>query len=120
MSANSDVLDVLSRIFAVNRGEDSPLKATDFGLSVFIEEGKVYRDIVGSAYYVAPEVLGQNYGKDIDVWSAEAPLRQVFVNKYRHSVVETQTQQPDESSAWKFSNQYELTSADTTTRGYQC
>ncbi|KAF9624872.1 hypothetical protein IFM89_015426, partial [Coptis chinensis] len=54
----------------VNRGEDSPLKATDFGVSVFIEEGKVYRDIVGSAYYVAPEVLGRSYGKDIDVWSA--------------------------------------------------
>ncbi|CAN1799789.1 Calcium-dependent protein kinase 9 [Linum perenne] len=46
------------------------LKATDFGLSVFIEEGKVYRDIVGSAYYVAPEVLRRRYGKEIDIWSA--------------------------------------------------
>lgn len=54
----------------VSRDEDSPLKATDFGLSVFIEEGKVYRDIVGSAYYVAPEVLRRSYGKEIDVWSA--------------------------------------------------
>ncbi|PNY14907.1 calcium-dependent protein kinase 9-like protein [Trifolium pratense] len=44
--------------------------ATDFGLSVFIEEGKVYTDIVGSAYYVAPEVLRQKYGKEIDIWSA--------------------------------------------------
>ncbi|PIN07675.1 Ca2+/calmodulin-dependent protein kinase, EF-Hand protein superfamily [Handroanthus impetiginosus] len=54
----------------VNRDEDSPLKATDFGLSVFIEAGKVYKNIVGSAYYVAPEVLHKNYGKEIDVWSA--------------------------------------------------
>ncbi|KAF9588100.1 hypothetical protein IFM89_007341 [Coptis chinensis] len=54
--------------------KDSPLKATDFGVSVFIEEGKVYRDIVGSAYYAAPEVLGRSYGKDIDVWSARVRL----------------------------------------------
>ncbi|KAL5215425.1 hypothetical protein ABZP36_006826 [Zizania latifolia] len=50
--------------------EDAPLKAIDFGLSVFIEEGKVYKDIVGSAYYVAPEILQRNYGKEADVWSA--------------------------------------------------
>ncbi|XP_078162496.1 calcium-dependent protein kinase 29-like isoform X1 [Carex rostrata] len=54
----------------VSKDEDSELKATDFGLSVFIEEGKTYRDVVGSAYYVAPEVLQRNYGKEIDVWSA--------------------------------------------------
>ncbi|CAL0334601.1 unnamed protein product [Lupinus luteus] len=46
------------------------LKATDFGLSVFIEEGKVYHDMVGSPYYVAPEVLRLSYGKEIDIWSA--------------------------------------------------
>ncbi|XP_057471749.1 calcium-dependent protein kinase-like [Actinidia eriantha] len=53
-----------------SKEEGAMLKATDFGLSVFIEEGKVYRDIVGSAYYVAPEVLKRSYGKEIDVWSA--------------------------------------------------
>ncbi|GFP79058.1 calcium-dependent protein kinase [Phtheirospermum japonicum] len=53
-----------------SKNEKAMLKATDFGLSVFIEEGKVYRDIVGSAYYVAPEVLKRSYGKEIDVWSA--------------------------------------------------
>ncbi|XP_042520551.1 calcium-dependent protein kinase 2-like [Macadamia integrifolia] len=53
-----------------SKGEGAKLKATDFGLSVFIEEGRVYRDIVGSAYYVAPEVLRRSYGKEIDIWSA--------------------------------------------------
>lgn len=52
------------------KDEHTMLKATDFGLSVFIEEGEVYRDIVGSSYYVAPEVLRRSYGKEADVWSA--------------------------------------------------
>ncbi|KAA8520064.1 hypothetical protein F0562_014320 [Nyssa sinensis] len=53
-----------------SKDEGAMLKATDFGLSVFIEEGKVFRDMVGSAYYVAPEVLRRRYGKEIDIWSA--------------------------------------------------
>ncbi|KAA3488974.1 calcium-dependent protein kinase 29-like isoform X1 [Gossypium australe] len=54
----------------VSKDEDSQIKATDFGLSVFIEEGRMYKDLVGSPYYVAPEVLQRKYGKEIDVWSA--------------------------------------------------
>ncbi|KAB5564559.1 hypothetical protein DKX38_004613 [Salix brachista] len=50
--------------------EDSPLKATDFGLSVFFKPGDVFKDLVGSAYYVAPEVLRRNYGAEVDIWSA--------------------------------------------------
>ncbi|CAM8979311.1 unnamed protein product [Rhodiola kirilowii] len=57
-----------------SKDEDAALKATDFGLSVFIEEGRIYRDLVGSAYYVAPEVLKWKYGKEIDVWSAGVML----------------------------------------------
>ncbi|GAU40036.1 hypothetical protein TSUD_258290 [Trifolium subterraneum] len=50
--------------------DKATIMATDFGMSVFIEEGKVYTDIVGSPYYVAPEVLRRKYGKEIDIWSA--------------------------------------------------
>ncbi|KAI7989175.1 Calcium-dependent protein kinase 1 [Camellia lanceoleosa] len=50
--------------------EDSPLKATDFGLSVFFKPGDVFRDLVGSSYYVAPEVLRRDYGAEADIWSA--------------------------------------------------
>ncbi|KAE8696188.1 Calcium-dependent protein kinase 16 [Hibiscus syriacus] len=49
--------------------EDSPLKATDFGLSDFIKPRKRFQDIVGSAYYVAPEVLKRKSGPESDVWS---------------------------------------------------
>lgn len=54
----------------LSKDEDSPLKTTDFGLSVFFKPGETFRDIVGSAYYVAPEVLRQNYGPEADLWSA--------------------------------------------------
>ncbi|XP_075481431.1 calcium-dependent protein kinase 2-like [Primulina tabacum] len=57
-----------------NKSEHALLKATDFGLSVFIEEGKIYKDVVGSAYYVAPEVLRRKYGKEADIWSAGVML----------------------------------------------
>ncbi|URE06851.1 calcium-dependent protein kinase [Musa troglodytarum] len=49
--------------------EDCPLKATDFGLSDFIRPGKKFHDIVGSAYYVAPEVLKRRSGPESDAWS---------------------------------------------------
>ncbi|XP_011095398.1 calcium-dependent protein kinase 33-like [Sesamum indicum] len=57
-----------------DKSENALLKATDFGLSVFIEEGKIYKDVVGSAYYVAPEVLRRKYGKEVDIWSAGVML----------------------------------------------
>ncbi|KAL0306364.1 UNVERIFIED_CONTAM: Calcium-dependent protein kinase [Sesamum radiatum] len=57
-----------------DKSEKALLKATDFGLSVFIEEGKIYKDVVGSAYYVAPEVLRRKYGKEVDIWSAGVML----------------------------------------------
>jgi len=53
-----------------NKKEVSPLKAIDFGLSVFFKPGEKFVEIVGSPYYMAPEVLKRNYGPEIDVWSA--------------------------------------------------
>ncbi|XP_057975532.1 calcium-dependent protein kinase 4 [Malania oleifera] len=50
--------------------EDATLKATDFGLSVFYKPGEFFCDVVGSPYYVAPEVLRKRYGPEADVWSA--------------------------------------------------
>ncbi|XP_059656247.1 calcium-dependent protein kinase SK5 isoform X2 [Cornus florida] len=50
--------------------ENAALKATDFGLSVYYKPGESFSDVVGSPYYVAPEVLRKHYGPESDVWSA--------------------------------------------------
>nr|XP_043630283.1 calcium-dependent protein kinase 33 [Erigeron canadensis] len=47
----------------------SMMKAIDFGLSTYTDE--VTQDKVGTAFYVAPEVLRrQPYGEKVDIWSA--------------------------------------------------
>jgi len=80
-----------------NKKETASLKAIDFGLSVFFKPGDVlsssmlgfhgigrnlfnplmflfagerFNEIVGSPYYMAPEVLRRSYGQEIDIWSA--------------------------------------------------
>ncbi|CAF2050230.1 BnaA09g44420D [Brassica napus] len=53
-----------------NKKENSALKAIDFGLSVFFKPGEKFKEIVGSPYYMAPEVLKRDYGPEVDVWSA--------------------------------------------------
>lgn len=49
--------------------DNSKIKAADFGLSQFFTSGKVFTSLIGSAYYVAPEVLNRNYGPQADIWS---------------------------------------------------
>ncbi|KAL3532193.1 hypothetical protein ACH5RR_005714 [Cinchona calisaya] len=54
----------------VNEKEDSPIMTIDFGLSMFFKPGEKFTDVVGSPYYVAPEVLCKRYGPEADIWSA--------------------------------------------------
>lgn len=51
------------------KDEDAPMKVIDFGLSDFIKPDQRLNDIVGSAYYVAPEVLHRSYSSEADIWS---------------------------------------------------
>ncbi len=52
--------------------EDNELlfvKICDFGTAKWFEEGKIERSVVGSCYYIAPEVLQKNYDEKCDLWS---------------------------------------------------
>nr|XP_043616706.1 CDPK-related kinase 4 [Erigeron canadensis] len=51
------------------KAEDSLMKVIDFGLSEFVRPDQRLNDIVGSAYYVAPEVLHRSYNVEADMWS---------------------------------------------------
>lgn len=52
-----------------SKEEGGELKLTDFGLGVFFKRAERFRDLVGSPYYVAPEVLRKNYSHEADMWS---------------------------------------------------
>jgi calcium-dependent protein kinase len=52
-----------------NKSDFSDIKIIDFGLSRQTLTAEDLHSIVGSPYYVAPEVLDGNYDKKCDIWS---------------------------------------------------
>lgn len=57
--------------WVLESGKDvwSPLKLIDFGLSTHFTHGQRLSRVVGSSYYVAPEVLKKSYTEACDLWS---------------------------------------------------
>ena len=45
------------------------IKVCDFGTSLMFEKGVVNEKLVGSAYYIAPEVLKKKFDQKCDIWS---------------------------------------------------
>eukprot|EP00897_Mesotaenium_endlicherianum_P002795 jgi/Mesen1/2543/ME000161S01592 len=59
----------LENFLLAKKDDDLSIRAIDFGLSGFIKPDQRLKDIVGSAYYIAPEVLHKSYGSEADMWS---------------------------------------------------
>jgi calcium-dependent protein kinase len=59
--------------FVYRHPDGDDLVLIDFGLSVRYTNGNTttdhMTDLVGSSYYIAPEVLKKNYGMECDMWS---------------------------------------------------
>lgn len=47
----------------------SQIKVIDFGIAQTFENQEHFHDNIGTPYYIAPEVLKCDYGKECDIWS---------------------------------------------------
>jgi calcium-dependent protein kinase len=52
-----------------NKTPDANIKVIDFGESALMNPGEILSSMLGTPYYIAPEVLANSYGEKCDVWS---------------------------------------------------
>ena len=52
-----------------NKNGYPTIKVCDFGTSLMVKKGGKQKKFVGSSYYIAPEVLKENYNEKCDIWS---------------------------------------------------
>ena len=57
------------------------LKIIDFGTAKIFDKNKKAKAIVGSSYYIAPEVLNKKYNRECDLWSAGVILYMFIVGE---------------------------------------
>ena len=57
-------------LLLLNQDPKSPIKVIDFGMSKICDPNDIMFERVGSAYYIAPEVLEGMYDEKCDIWSA--------------------------------------------------
>ena len=64
-------------------GDGLKVKLIDFGLAVKVSGNKQYLgDIVGSSYYIAPEMLMHKYSFQVDTWSAGVLMYLMIFGRY--------------------------------------
>ncbi|CAI7922084.1 unnamed protein product [Closterium sp. NIES-53] len=64
----------LENILLKQRGHDTDIRLTDFGMAAEVHPGEVLTELIGTPYYMAPEVLAGSYGSEADIWSAGVVL----------------------------------------------
>ena len=57
------------------------IKIIDFGTAKIFEKNKSEKAVVGSSYYIAPEVLQKHYNEKCDTWSAGVILYMLIVGR---------------------------------------
>jgi len=59
-------------LFESENEEDGEIKIIDFGLSCKLNDNKNLKTVLGTPYYMAPEVLKGKYNEKCDIWSIGA------------------------------------------------
>ena len=57
------------------------IKIIDFGTAKFFDKNKKEKSVVGSSYYIAPEVLKKSYNEKCDTWSIGVILYMLIVGR---------------------------------------
>ena len=57
------------------------IKIIDFGTAKYFEKNKKEKSVVGSSYYIAPEVLKKSYNEKCDTWSIGVILYMLIVGR---------------------------------------
>ena len=71
----------LENFVGIDNENETDVKLIDFGLSKKFGKNKVMETVVGTLYYVAPEVLAGNYGEKCDLWSCGVILHMILSGK---------------------------------------
>ena len=62
---------------------DGTVKLIEFGLAARMKhDNEIMKEIVGSAHYIAPEMLDRRYSKPVDIWSAGVLVYLMLYGKY--------------------------------------
>lgn len=64
-------------------GGDGEVKLIDFGLAKQVKDSNSHlRTIAGTPYFISPDVLNGNYGKECDIWSLGVVFFMMMTGKY--------------------------------------
>lgn len=81
------------------------LKVTDFGTATHFKSGQKFSALVGTPYYVAPEVVNGSYDEKSDIWSVGVILYVIlsgappFSGRNEREILEKVKTQPVEFSS---------------------
>lgn len=72
-----------------DKSPTSCVKMIDFGMATKFEEGQWFSDICGSPHYLAPELIGQKYNQQCDVWAYGVTMYLMMYGQYPYDAKNT-------------------------------